>query len=235
MSVVPAGRVIAVTGLAIEARIAQGPGVIALASGGDARQLVSALEREIARGANAIMSFGIAGALAADLAAGTWLVARTIVTPTANWQADPEWTRAIAARLPGALTANLAGVDAIVATAAAKHALRRDTGAASVDTESHVAAEIAAAHGLPFAAFRVVADPARRALPPSVHVALRADGRVNRTAVLASLVRTPSQLGLLARTAIDAHVAFRALSRGRRRLGPGLGYTDLGELVLDVP
>ncbi len=208
MSVVPAGRVIAVTGLAIEARIAQGPGVIALASGGDARRLVSALEREIARGANAIMSFGIAGALAADLAAGTWLVARTIVTPTANWQADPEWTRAIAAR---------------------------DTGAASVDTESHVAAEIAAAHGLPFAAFRVVADPARRTLPPSVHVALRADGRVNRTAVLASLVRTPSQLGLLARTAIDAHVAFRALSRGRRRLGPGLGYTDLGELVLDVP
>jgi adenosylhomocysteine nucleosidase len=228
------GRVVAVTGLAIEARIAQGPGVVAIAGGSNGAQLAAALEREIERGASAIISFGIAGALAPDLAAGTWIVARAIVTATATWPTDPDWMRAIAVRLRGCVTATIAGTDAIVAQSSAKQALHRDTGAAAVDTESHIGAEIAAAHRLPFAAFRVVADAAHRTLPPAVHVALRADGKVNRAAVIASLAQRPRQFASLARTAIDAQIAFRALSRGRRRLGAGLGYADLGKLVLDV-
>ncbi len=53
--------VVAVTGLAMEARIASGPGVRAIAGGGNARLLILALERELARGASAVISFGIAG------------------------------------------------------------------------------------------------------------------------------------------------------------------------------
>jgi adenosylhomocysteine nucleosidase len=117
---------------------------------------------------------------------------------------------------------------------AAKRALHDATGAAAVDTESHIAAAIAAAHGLPFAAFRVVADSVRRGLPPAAAVALAHDGRISGGAVLGSLARTPAQLPLLLRTAIDARTAFRALSRGRRLLGPRLAYPDLGELLLDV-
>ena len=54
------------------------------------------------------------------------------------------------------------------------------------------------------------------------------------TGVLGSLARTPAQLPSLLRTAIDARTAFRALLRGRRLLGPGLAYPDLGELLFDV-
>jgi hopanoid-associated phosphorylase len=226
--------VIAVTGLAVEARIAAGPGVRTLVGAGNAQQLASALEREIERGANAIMSFGIAGGLADDLLAGTWLVARTIVAPTATWQADAAWTRAISLRLPGALTADIAGVDAPVADPQTKQSLQRTTGAAAVDTESHIAARIAAIHRIPFAAFRVIADSAGRTLPPAVHVAVRADGKINHAAVLRSLRRSPGQFGSLARTAIDAGIAFRALSRGRRCLGPRLGFADVDKLLLDV-
>ena len=117
----------------------------------------------------------------------------------------------------------------------AKRALRRATGAVAVDTESHVAAAIAAKHGMPFAAFRVVADSARRSLPPVASVALTQDGGVSHAAVLRSLARSPSQIPAVLRTAVDARRAFRALLRGRRRLGRGLAHPDLGDLLLDMP
>jgi hopanoid-associated phosphorylase len=226
--------IVAVTGLAREARIASGAGVRAIAGGGRAPALIAALELEIARGARALISFGIAGGLAEDLASGTWIVARSIITPTERWLCDEAWARILAERLPEARIADLAGMDVLITEPDAKRALRRVTGAAAVDTESHIAAAIAAAHRLPFAAIRVVADSARRSLPPVALVALAADGKISGRAVLASLARTPGQLPSLLRTAIDARTAFRALLRGRRLLGPGLAYPDFGELVIDV-
>jgi hopanoid-associated phosphorylase len=237
---VSAGRnaalpVIAVTGLAIEARIAAGAGVRAIAGGGVAPRLAAALEREIEQGAGAVISFGIAGGLAPDVAPGRWIVARAVVTPTENWLCDPEWTRILAERLHGSLTSDIAGVDAPVIEAARKGALYLASGAAALDTESHIAARIAAEHGLPFAAFRVVADPAHRNLPPVATQSLDADGTIDVSVVLRSLARRPGQLPLLLRTAVDARTAFRALSRGRRLLGPRLGHPDFDQLLFDVP
>jgi hopanoid-associated phosphorylase len=226
--------IVAVTGLAVEARIASGPGVRALVGGGNARQLALALESELARGARGVISFGVAGGLAEDIVAGTWLVPRAVVTPTMRWPCDTAWARMLAERLPGALTMDLTAADAPVIESAAKRALYRTTGAAAVDTESHIAAAIAAEQGVPFAAFRVVVDAAQRDLPPAACLTLEPDGKISGAAVLRSLVRTPAQLPLLVRTAIDARTAFRALSRGRRLLGLGLGYPDLAELLLDV-
>ena len=59
----------------------------------------------------------------------------------------------------------LAGVEEVVVAQACKAALRSETGAAAVDMESHIAAAYAAEAGLPFAALRVISDPASRALP----------------------------------------------------------------------
>jgi adenosylhomocysteine nucleosidase len=227
-------RVVVVTGLAAEARIAAGPGVCAIAGGGSASALSAALERELERGASAILSFGIAGGLAEDLVCGAWIVASAIVTPTQRWPCDRAWAAALAERLTGARTADLAGVDAPVIAAAAKRALQRTTGAAAVDTESHLAAAIAAARGVPFAAFRVIADCVGVGLPPAASVALSPGGGIRGGAVLGSLARSPRQLPSLLRTAIDARTALRALSRGRRLLGPGLGCPDFDELLLDV-
>jgi len=232
----PATRspVVAVVGLAREARIAAGPGVRAIAGGGDVQRLAGVLERELASGARAVISFGIAGGLVEDLNAGAWLVGHAIVASGRRWPCDAAWTALLLERLPGAVAALLAGADAPIADPVAKRALHRATGAAAVDTESHVAADIAARHGLPFAAFRVVADGARQALPPAAAIELAPDGRIRRRAVLGSLALTPGQIPTLLRTAADARRAFRALSRGRRLLGAGLAYPDLGELLLDV-
>ncbi len=227
--------IVAVSGLARESRIASGPGVRAIAAAGNVRRLSHLIEREVARGARGVISFGIAGGLVEDIDAGTWLIGRAILAGDSRWQCDAAWTAALVARLPGAITAELAGVDVPVMRPAAKRDLQRASGAAAVDTESHVAAAIAAKHSLPFAAFRVVADSARRSLPPVAAVALTQEGKIRRSAVLRSLAGTPSQIPSVLRTAVDARRAFRALLRGRRRLGVGLAYPDLGDLLLDVP
>ena len=226
--------IVAVTGLALEARIASRSGVRTVVGGGDARRLATALEREVAHGARAVISFGIAGGLAKEAAPGRWVVARTIVSREARWSADGEWTEALLTRLPGALAADVASDDSIAAEPERKRAWHRATGAFAIDTESHVAAAVAAAHRLPFVAFRVVADPVTRALPPAAIRALLPDGRISRAAVFGSLLRAPGQLPALVQTAVDTRAALRALSRGRRLLGPGLGYPNLRELLVDV-
>ena len=220
--------VVAVTGMAFESRIAAGPGVRTLAGGGDPHRLAAALERESALGATAFISFGIAGGLTKAATPGTWVVANNVVAQSGRWTVDAAWAAALLRRLPGAVNGDLAGADAIIKSPAGKNALGMATGAFAVDTESHVVAAFAAAHGVPFVVFRVIADPVSRELSKAASLGMRPDGTVNRRAVLGSVVRAPGQLPLLMRNAIDARIALRALSRGRRLLGPGLGYPDLG-------
>lgn len=226
--------VVAVSGLAFEARIAAGPRVRTVASGGDHVGLVAALERELARGATAIISFGISGGLVVEASAGTWLVADAVVTGTARWPVDVAWAAALRRKLPGAVAGSVAGADAIIASPAQKRALGLTTGAFAVDMESHVVAAFAARHNVPFAVFRVIADPLLRALAPATFDGMHSDGTVSLRAVLRSLLRMPGQVPLLARNAIDTRTALRALSRGRRLLGPGLGYPDFRQLQVDV-
>jgi adenosylhomocysteine nucleosidase len=227
--------VVAVTGLAIEARIAAGDGVRTIAAGGDRWRLEDSLEREFAHGATAIISIGIAGGLVATMKPGRWVVADAVVTRSSRWPVDAAWARALAERLPAAVRGTLVGMDNIVATSADKHALGQATDAIAVDTESHVVAAFAGRHGIPFAVFRVIADPVGCAIAPAATLGMRNDGSVNARAVLGSVARAPRQLPALLRNAVDAQIAFRALSRGRRLLGPRLGYPDLGQFRLDVP
>ena len=215
--------VVAACGLALEARIAAGRGVRSVAGGVDARRLAAELEREVGRGARAIVSFGIAGALVPGLEAGECVVARGVVAPGRYWSSDEAWTARLRQRMPRARFGDVAASDRPLASAAQKRAMFDHTNALAVDTESHVAAAIAAAHRLPFAAIRVIADAVSRDLPPAASVALKAGGRVDVARVAGSILAAPSQLPLLARTARDAHVAFAALRDVRKRLGDGLG------------
>ena len=214
--------------MALESRIAAGPGVRTLAGGGDPNRLAAALEHEFALGAAAFISFGIAGGLTKAATPGVWLVANNVVAPGRRWKVDAAWGEALSRQLPGAANGDLAGADTIIRSPAGKNALGVATGAFAVDTESHVVAAFAAANGVPFAVFRVIADPVSRELSKAASLGMRPDGTVNRRAVLGSVLRTPGQLPLLMRNAIDARIALRALSRGRRLLGPRLGYPDLG-------
>jgi hopanoid-associated phosphorylase len=221
--------VVAVTGLAFEARIAGGVTVI-----GDGLRAGAALKAEIVRGSRGVISFGIAGGLAPDLLPGQWVVASAIVSDRDRHATDPDWSKCLLRALPEAVHATIAGSDAPVADPRAKRALRDRTGAIIVDMESHLAARIAAAHGLPFTACRVIVDPAHRNLPPAALLSLRPGGNPDLAAVLRSVLEQPRQLPDLMRLALDATIARAALRRGRALLGPALAFPDFSEPEMEL-
>jgi adenosylhomocysteine nucleosidase len=228
-----------VTGLVAEARVAAGPRVTVIASGGDCDRLQSTLDRTAKSEISAVLSFGIAGGLAPGLSAGTPLVARAIVSEDGRYfESNRSWTQGLAKALGGAPIVDIAGVDTPVAHPAQKRALHVATGAVAADMESHIAARFAAAHNLPFAAFRVVADPAERHLPHAALVGLNTDGTLAVGAVLRSLLRQPRQMPHLIRTALDTRAAFDSLFRGRQMIGrfglTDFGFADFREPMLDM-
>ncbi|MGH6675795.1 MAG: phosphorylase [Xanthobacteraceae bacterium] len=230
------GKILVVTGLAAEARLAAGTDIRVVTGGGDSAQLKAQLERAVRADVSGIVSFGIAGGLAPGVRPGTPLVARGIVGEGAEYfECHRGWSQRLAKALGDVPIVDMAGIDLPVANPSGKRALHVATRAVAADTESHIAARVAAAHHLPFAAFRVVADPAERQLPPAALVGVRPDGELAVGRVFRSVLSEPRQIPHLFRAALDARAAFDALFRGREMVAGGFGFLDFGELVLNVP
>jgi hopanoid-associated phosphorylase len=211
------------TGLLAEARVVSQAGVRAIAGGGNLVRLEAEIDRALTQGAHAVLSFGLAAGLKPQLAPGTLVIPGQIVCGKQHYPTDQHWIQNLRRALAGSIALPIAGVDAPLIRATDKVQLHAATGAVAADMESHVAARLAARAGRPFAALRVIADPAERALPQAAVVGMRSDGRINLAAVLASLLRNPWQLPELARITTDARRAMQVLTRCRRLLGPELG------------
>jgi hypothetical protein len=106
---------------------------------------------------------------------------------------------------------------------------RLATGPGIVTISAGIAAAFAAKHGLPFAAVRVVCDPADRTLPSCVVSALRPNGSVNVVAVVGALADRSAKLGDLVQLARDSRRAFKALRYCRRALSQDLGIATIRE------
>ena len=226
----PADRfVIALVGLAFEARIASGPGVVVICRNTES-EVASSLNHAIKRGSRSIISFGVAGGLAPHLRPGNWIVASSVIDAQQIRPTHRVWSEKILEMIPGAQHMPIAGVDYAVAHPEAKRRMHIETGAATVDMESHLVARHASTHGLSFAAVRVVIDPAHRAVPEAALAGMRPDGGTSITAVMRELIAGPSQLSGLLRVAYDAYAARRALLRARRLMGPDFGLLGLSEV-----
>jgi hopanoid-associated phosphorylase len=252
--------ILVATGLRREARLMAGPGVTVIAGGGDTARLERELEM-LAGSAAAILSSGLAGALdpslnVGDVVIGTECVVTADRSPAkAGVQQQPsDWALAFAGELNkkeseksnllgrklerlliGARAGLIAASNHPLAAAEMKAALFAETGALAVDMESHIAARVARRHGLPFAALRVISDPADATLPPAALAGMRPDGGIAVSAILGSLLQNPAQLPALIRTARDAEKAFRALGRVHDMLRCfGIGGLDPSKLALDM-
>lgn len=230
MSAVERLPVIAVTGMAFEARIAAGPGVVTVCAP-RADALAQALAAAIAKGCRGLVSFGVAGGLAPHVSPGDCIVARSIVTPQQRFDTHLEWSSQLLQSIGGAMHADMAGSLRLISSPADKIALGRTTGALAVDMESVVVARFAADCGVPFAVVRVVADACHRELPPAARIDLRPDGTPDLRAVLNSVIGRPQQIGGLIRVALDTRAARAALLRARREMGPGFGLAEAAESV----
>lgn len=216
--------VIAVTGMAFEARIARGEGVEAVFAA-RADRLERALTEATARGCAGIVSFGTAGGLAPDLEPGALVIADAIDGPFGRVQTDTGWSARLAAALhdtpvwPRVKRGVLAAVGAPVVSAREKASLFRSKGALAVDMESHIAAAFAAARGVPFAVCRAIVDPAWRTLPSAATAGLRDDGSTAILPILRELLKQQSQLGPLLQVASDARAARTTLIQARHAFG----------------
>jgi adenosylhomocysteine nucleosidase len=148
--------VIALVGLAFEARIAAGPGVLVVCRG---RETADLLRLAIGAGCRSIISFGVGGGLAPDLLPGDCVVASAIIDYPAVRPTDPLWSRKLAEMIPDARHGPIMGVNSVVSDPADKRKLHAFTRAVAVDMESHLVARLADAHGLAFAAVRVISIP----------------------------------------------------------------------------
>ena len=220
--------VIAVTGLAREARIARRARAVPVISAGDAQLLTNRLEEAIRAGAKGIVSFGIAGALAPLLKPGDVVIATHVVHGEERYATDPRWTAILRQKLPHATPAIIVGHGEIVSHIDGKRRLFALSGAHAVDMESHIAARIAKRHNIPFVAIRTISDAATRGLPPAALIALKPNGRIRLAGVLKSVASEPLQIPDLMTTGHETSRAFRALLRCRNALGLGLGCPYLG-------
>ena len=192
-------------------------GVVAVAGGGDPVALRARIE-QAAAGAAGIVSFGMTGALVDGLAIGDWVVADRL-SGALERDCDPDWVKALAARLPGARTGGFFADGRMIDTVAEKLALGERHRALAVDMESHVAGAVATERDLPFAIVRCVSDGARHLLPHAITVSMRPDGGVDGKAMLRSLAARPGQAADVARTAAGFAKAMRELQRGAVRIG----------------
>jgi adenosylhomocysteine nucleosidase len=225
--------VLIVTGLVQEARIAAGPGMTVICSSSDPQQLRALLTVFDPSTIRGVISFGIAGGLDPELRSGDVVVATEVLSGDTRWLAglalNEEQIASVALGRRRVVRGGLAGVEQVVAARAGKAALWSKTGAAAVDMESHIAAAYAAEAGLPFAALRVISDPATRALPALVTAAIKPNGDIDLRKLLRSVARNPSTLRALVSTGIDFNRALRSLRgcRGFLLGGEGLVAADI--------
>jgi adenosylhomocysteine nucleosidase len=221
--VVAGGRpLLMVTGLYSEARIAAGAGMTVICSSSDPDQLRAQLDTFDHASVRGIISFGIAGGLDPSLRPGDLVVANEIMTTDDRWttaatlsESLVEGTNIGRRKIVGG---TIVGAEEVILHPRDKIQLHKETGATAVDMESHIAAAYAASVGLPFAALRVINDPASRSLPALALNALKPNGDICPRKVLRGVARTPSVIPSLMRTAHDFNQAITTLRRCRSLL-----------------
>ena len=220
--------ILIVTGLVQEARIAAGPGMTVICSSSDPQQLRALLTVFDPSTIRGVISFGVAGGLDPSLRSGDVVVATEVLAGDTRWLAglslNEELIASVALGRRRVVRGGLAGVEEVVVARDGKAALRSETGAAAVDMESHIAAAYAAEAGLPFAALRVISDPASRALPGLARSAIKPNGDIDLRKVLSGLARNPMSLRALVSTGIDFNRALRSLRGCRGFLLGGEGF-----------
>jgi adenosylhomocysteine nucleosidase len=216
-----------VVGYRAEARCL-GPDLRVACSGADPDRARRAARGLCDEGVAGLVSFGLAGGLAANLQAGDLLLPATVVLPGGGRIAtEPAWRERLAAALQragmGTQSAPIVGSEHIVATRAAKRALLAQSGAVAVDMESHAVAAIAAQARLPFMVLRAVADRHDQLIPRTAQAAIGAQGEVRPLVVLGRLLGRPWEIVSLIALGRSSRCGLASLRRVAA-LAPGLGF-----------
>jgi adenosylhomocysteine nucleosidase len=187
-------------------------GLVALASdallavsGMGIRAAASRAGMLVAAGADALMSFGLAGGLDPVLAPGAILLASEVISAEGpSLTTTPAWREQIAAALAAhrpLVQGRLLTSSRVLGTVAEKAEAFGRTRAAAVDMESFGVAQVAEAHRLPFMAVRVIVDAAPDTLPRVLSRGADPVGQVSFSRLVGGLALAPADVPALVRLA----------------------------------
>lgn len=175
-----------------------------------------AAELAIAKGATALLSFGIAAGLDPNLSPGAVVTASYVHDGVKALMTDAAWTERLRdelSRMSRAARDHIAHAHEVLMTPADKARVRTQTGAGVADMESYGIAECAGAHHLPFATVRVVADTYEDSLPKIAVEATKADGSVDVVKSIFSAITHPGQIAELIQLGRRTRIAQQEMRR----------------------
>jgi len=196
-------------------------------SGPGAERAEAAADRLLSAGLPALVSWGVATALTAELRPGSVLVPAVVHDAAGTaLHTDAGWRQALLARLGGGADCDLAETGEVLNDSGARRRLHERTGAGAADMESAAVLRSARAHGVPGLVVRVVLDPLERALAAGWADTITPAGAIHSAAV-ARLLCSPANWPAALALARDRRAATRALRRTARDGGDTLltGFT----------
>jgi len=229
-------RTLVVVGMKDERTIALGrdDDLEVIVGAANANLLKEKLQALDARQFRAVFSFGVAGGLDPALKTGDLLFSEEVLShiEAEGKTADVKWPLDVRLLLAASYHANKVqlpfrkgiffgtSIEARDQPVNAETSLREMTGADLIDNETHLAAQYASEHGLPFLAIRAVSDRVSESLPPAALLPLdEEDGSPDGIAIAKSLVKNPLQIPALIRTAYHYHQALNTLEGFRQEIG----------------
>lgn len=202
-------------------------------SGADPQRAGELAADAIAKGAKALLSFGLCGGLDPDLQAGDVILpSRVIAAQAKPISCDADWCGRLAEALgdlAGMTDVTIAHSAVIVAGPRRKAVLRANTGAVAVDMESYAVGLAAKRANLPFAIIRAVSDTAETRLPEWTDEIVSSSGGTDGMRLLKNLARHPGDLGKLLTLGRGSTRALKELRRITGRLGPGFAFGEAGK------
>lgn len=191
--------------------------ILIIQSGAGPKNAEQAAEQLLDQGAERLISWGCAAALAPGLRPGNLTLPEQLISDDlesidirSTWLAEMQ---ALLNPLTPVAHISLASSKTLVATSKDKKELHRKTGAAALDMESVAIAKVAKTRRIDFLAIRSIADPADMNLPKAVTHALDQDGEVNIAKLLNYLIKHPLELPSLIQLGRHFHASQKTLKQ----------------------
>jgi len=177
----------------------------------------------IKHGADALLSWGCAGALSGDLQPGDVLLPQSITSQTSDTlYTDSAWHAHLFGLLSDIckpVTGALAGSTDIITEPAQKQALYHSSGAVAGDMESAAIAMVAQDAHIPFMAIRAIADDVTTGIPAYISRGMDIYGNIYPARMLGLLLTHPASWHQLMRLKRQFSAAKATLSLVRKTVG----------------
>lgn len=180
-------------------------------------------------GADALVSFGVAGGLAPGLRSGTLFCPSCVLDERGrDYLTDTHWRaslidRLVAAGLPLIREGSLLSLPTPLLSVTEKGSMRERHQSLAVDMESAAIGAVASERGVPFIVLRAIVDEREDNVPAPLQAGIDAWGRPLAGRMLVTLLRHPHLLTELPGLATRMGKATRALRAAAQAAGAGLG------------